>query len=637
MGKKLQYKRLLMLTMLLAAAFAGLGYRLVDLQVLQHGGLLEEAQRNTHYTYRLQPRRGDILDDRGNLLATSVFVKTVFGDPVLISNREPEVAHAIAPLLQMSESEIIQKLTPKTHVNEKGETVTNRYVVLKRKVPSDVWEKIRERMEKLTFGVNEKHLPKKEQAFYHDLREKGICTDPADDQMRIYPNGSLAAHVLGFVGTSDRTNNSGWHVQDTAGKDGIELYFDSKLRGVGGWRVTERDGHHREVVALREEDVEAHDGLNVVLTIDSVIQHYVEMALAEAMQKHSPISVSGMVIRPRTGEILAMAMLPNYDPNNPGVLSDPTAEKNRVVLDVAEPGSTFKAVVVSAALSDGIVKLTDQFDCEHSRFSFAGRVLHDHESYGVLSVENIIAKSSNIGAAKIGILMGQERLYEHLREFGFGEKTGIQLPKESRGILNDLTNWHKISIAQVPMGQGVAVTPLQMAMAMCAIANKGVLMRPMLVKALQEQDGTVVTKFAPQAVRRVISEAADREIIEALKTVVTDGTAKNAAMTNYTVAGKTGTSQKNDGHKYLDKYYASFIGFLPADNPEICIYVSLDDPKGSLHQGGQAAAPVFKEIAEKTANYLNIKPDKGSGGTAPDSLLTVGAEQLLRTVAHRPQ
>jgi cell division protein FtsI/penicillin-binding protein 2 len=637
MGKKLQYKRLLMLTLLLTAAFAGLGYRLVDLQVLQHDELSQEAQSNTHYTYRLEPRRGDILDDKRNLLATSVFVKTVFADPVLIGNHQAEIAHALAPLLQLNETELVQKLATKIHANDKGDSITNRYVVLKRKVATDIWEKIRQTMDKLTFGVNEKHLPKKEQAFYRDLREKAICTDPVDDQLRVYPNGSLAAHVLGFVGMTERTNSNGARSEELAGKDGIELSQDVRLRGVRGWRVTERDRQHREVVALREEDVEAQDGLNVMLTIDSVIQHYTELALAEAMQKYSPISASAIIVRPQTGEILAMAILPNYDPNFPGVISDPSAEKNRIIIDVAEPGSTFKSVVVSSALSDGVVKLTDEFDCEHSRFNYAGRTLHDHESYGVLSVENIIAKSSNIGAAKVGILMGEQRLYEHLREFGFGQKTWIELPNESWGILHGVNKWTKVSIAQIPMGQGVAVTALQMTMAMGAIANKGMLMRPTLISAMLQQDGTVVEKNSPHPVRRVISDAADREIIEALKTVVTDGTGKNAAMTNYTVAGKTGTAQKNDGHKYLDKYYSSFIGFFPADNPEILIYVGLDDPKGGLHQGGQAAAPVFKAIAEKTANYLNIRPDRSVDTPVPDALPAVGAEPVLRTAATRTQ
>ena len=642
MGRKLQYKRLVMLTVLLAAAFAGLGYRLVNLQLMPHPELTEEAEKNTHYTYRLEARRGDIFDAKNNQLATSVFVKTVFADPSLIGNHQTQVAHAIAPLLQMDENELIQKLTPTTHANKKGEILTNRYVLLKHKVSTETWEKVWNRMTNLALvppGVIEKKLPKKEKQFLHDLRLQAICTEPLDDQLRVYPNANLAAQVLGFVGVVERTNTEGKRYFETAGKAGIELYMDDKLDGVGGWRVTERDGYHSELLRLREQDVEARDGYNVILTIDSVIQHDVEIALAEAMQKSSPISASAIVIEPKTGKILAMASLPNFNPNNPGVLTDPTAQKNRLIVDVAEPGSTFKSVVVSSALSDGIVKLSDQFNCESGRFAFAGRILHDHESYAMLTVENIVAKSSNIGAAKVGILMGKERLYQHLREFGFGQRTGIQLPGESRGILHDVKDvkhWTEVSIAQIPMGQGVAVTSLQMAMAMSAIANNGVLMRPLLVNSLQAQDGTVIAKYSPQPVRRVISESSVPLILQALKAVVTDGTAKNAAMTNYTVAGKTGTAQKNDGHKYyMDKYYASFIGFFPADNPEVLIYVSLDEPKGSLHQGGQAAAPVFKEIAEKVANYMNIPPDKAVEAAVPDVLSSVSAEQPLRTAARQ--
>ena len=208
---------------------------------------------------------------------------------------------------------------------------------------------------------------------------------------------------------------------ETSGQDGIELSLNSKLSGVRGWRVTETDRRGRELVALREQDVEPRDGLNVVLTIDSVIQHIVETALADAMEKHTPISISGIVVRPRTGEILAMATLPNFDPNNPGAASA-DARRNRVITDMVEPGSTFKIVVVSGALNDGVVRLTDTFDCEHGHFDFAGRVLHDHEPFGVLSVESIITKSSNIGAAKIGIKLGESRLYDYIRNYGFGTR-----------------------------------------------------------------------------------------------------------------------------------------------------------------------------------------------------------------------
>ncbi|MDB6064342.1 MAG: spoVD 1 [Pedosphaera sp.] len=623
-----------MLAMLLATAFVGLGYRLVDLQVLRHVELAKESQKWTHLTYRLVPRRGDILDIKGNLLATSVFVKTVCADPSLIGTNTVEVAHAIAPLLQLNEAEVAQRIIPRYRTNEAGKLIASQRVLLKRKVSAEVWEKVRDAMARLAFVADEKALTKTARAYYQSLREKGIYTDPIDEQLRSYPNQRLASHVLGYMGTVQREQD-GVIVDESIGLDGIERFFNTNLCGVRGWRVTERNRKNVEVVSFREQEVEARDGLSVVLTIDSVIQHIVESALAEAMERNSPVSASAIVIRPRTGEILAMATLPDFDPNNPGAPgTTDDARRNRVIADVAEPGSTFKIVVVSGALNDHIVKLTDEFDCEHGRFLFAGRMLHDHVALDTLTVENIITKSSNIGAAKIGIKMGKERLSDYIRDFGFGDRTGIQLKGEVWGIVKSHTNWTKVSIAQIPMGQGVAVTPLQMAMAMSAIANKGVLMRPMLVDHLVDEDGNVVARFSPQRVRRVIGEEADKDIIQALKTVTTgDGTAEGAKLEHYTVAGKTGTAQKVENARYVDKFYSSFIGFFPADNPEICIYVCLDDPKGG-HYGGKVAAPVFKQIAEKAANYLNIRPDKDDSAL-PDSLAPGGAGQPMKTVAAR--
>src|SRR5579872_6824506 len=286
MVKKMQYRRLLLLAMLLGAAFAGLGYRLVDLQVLRDEDLQKEASEETKHTYHLEPRRGDILDIKGNLLATSVFVKTVVVDPRLIGNRQAEVARALAPLLQTNEAWLAQRLLPGLHKNDKGEDVTNSYVVLKRKVSAEAWQKIHDTMAGLSFGLDEKHLPKKERAFYRLLREKAIFAD--DDQLRTYPNQSLAAHLLGYIPVE--RNDDG----DDVGGDGIERALNSQLSGVRGWRVTERDRQQREMVALREQDVEPRNGLNVVLTIDSVIQHILETALAEGMEKAQPISVSGI-------------------------------------------------------------------------------------------------------------------------------------------------------------------------------------------------------------------------------------------------------------------------------------------------------------------------------------------------------
>jgi cell division protein FtsI/penicillin-binding protein 2 len=411
--------------------------------------------------------------------------------------------------------------------------------------------------------------------------------------------------------------------------------LNSKLSGVRGWRVTETDNRKREVVWLRDQDVEPHDGYNVVLTLDAVVQNILETALAEGMEKHSPISISGMVIRPRTGAILAMATLPTFDPNSPGA-SVPDSRRNRVIADLVEPGSTFKIVVVSGGLNERKMTLKTVYDCERGAFVYGGRTLHDHDPYGLLTVEEIITKSSNIGAAKVGIALGQEQLYAYIRDFGFGVRTGIPLPGEVNGIVHPTDKWYKVSLAQIPMGHGVCVTPLQMAMAMAAIANNGALMRPMLVDRLQDQDGHVVAKYGPQKVRQVLSPETSRQMVQALKTVVTkDGTAPKAALEHYTVAGKTGTAQKVENGAYVrGKYISSFIGFFPADHPELCISIVLDQPKG-LHYGGLTAAPVFRQVAERTASYLNIPPDRVEESGGP-GVFEIGAEDRpVRTASAR--
>ena len=600
---------MLLLLGLLGLAFAGLGYRLVDLQLFRHDELAALAQQNTQLQYFREPRRGSILDAHGNLLATSIFVKTVCADPVLIGNQQAAVAHALAPLLHVSEADLYQRLLPRVRQNEKGEMVTNRYVVLRHKVRDETWQEIQSAMSRLSFGPDEAGLSRDQRAFYRNLRAQAIFAGPVDDQLRVYPNGSLAAHVLGFVNT-DELSVDGQSVLETSGQDGVEMSLNSALSGVPGWLVTEMDRRRQELASLRDQDVTPRDGYNVVLTIDGVIQHIVETALTNAMDKHTPISITGIVIRPQTGEILAMATLPDFDPNNPGA-SPADARRNRVISDIMEPGSTFKIVVVSGALNDGVVQLNDTFDCDHGHFAYAGRILHDHEPFDLLTTEGIITKSSNIGAAKIGIRLGEDRLYDYAWDFGFGERTGIPLPGEVGGILHPVNDWTKVSIAQIPMGQGVAVTRLQMAMAMCTVANGGRLMQPMLVSRLVDRNGDVVAQYAPQMLRQVISPATDKLMVEALKTVVSpEGTAPDAAMKDYVVAGKTGTAQKAGPGGYLPgKYFASFIGFFPADNPQLCISVVMDDPKEGYY-GGQVCGPIFKEIAERCASYLNIPSDQ---------------------------
>lgn len=617
MAKRLQFRKLLMLALLLVAAFAGLGYRLVDIQYVRHDELSAKAESNTRREFLFEPRRGDILDIKGNVLATSAFAKTICADPSLMNDQQADVvARAIAPLLRANDRLLFQRLAARIRVNDKGETNLIQYVRLQQRVPVETWQKIQATMTNLSFGVDERKLPKTEQAAYRALRQKAIFAE--DYPIRVYPNQALAAHVLGYAQTEDvQINNN--IASEIVGEDGIERTMNKKLSGAPGWRLTETDRRGRELVSMREQDLDARDGLNVVLTVDSVIQNMVETALADAMEKHSPVSATGIVMRPRTGEILAMATLPNFDPNNPGAVSA-DARRDRVITDVMEPGSTFKIVVVSGALNDHVITLNDTFDCENGHFAFAGRVLHDHEAYGILTSEGIITKSSNIGAAKIGIKLGEDRLYDYIARYGFGERTELPLPGEVSGIVHPIKDWSKVSVAQIPMGQGIAVTRLQMLMAMCAIANGGVLMRPMLVDHLEDENGHVVVRYSPQAVRRTTDEFAAKLMVEALKTVVSpEGTAPKAAMDHYTVAGKTGTAQKAEKGGYGHKYVASFIGFFPADDPELCISVVLDEPKEGYY-GGQVAGPVFKEIAERAANYLNIRPDIEDKNTAPDVL-----------------
>lgn len=605
--------------LLLLLGYAGLACWLFDLQVLRHESLGSQAQQTRELLRVRDARRGDIRDANGNVLATSYFVKTVCADPGLIGTQQVAVARAIAPVLGMSETELIQKLTPRVRVREDGRAVTNRYVVLKRRVMPETWSRVRVAMSNLDFGLTGMKLSRRERAFYDNLRARAIFVEPVDDQVRYYFGSNLMSHVVGHMVVSEKEFQGRSYVSAVGGA-GVEMMFEKELAGVPGWFVSEADVRGQEIGGSRVQDLAPQDGLNVVLTLDASVQHMVRAALQEVMAKHTPVSASAVVVRPRTGEVLAMVCLPDFDPNDPGAYP-PESRRNRLICDVYEPGSTFKVVTIAAALNEGVVDLDDRIFCENGRFEFAGRVLRDHEPYGVLSVREIISKSSNIGAAKIGIMLGEERLYRYILGFGFGARTGIMLPGEVAGIVHPVRSWSKLSISRIPMGQEVAVTPLQMVMAICAIANRGWLMQPMIVRGVEDRFGRPVVRYDPLPVRQVVSEATAARMVEALKRVVSrDGTAVRAAVPGYTVAGKTGTAQKvmEGARGYAPgKYFSSFIGFLPASDPQICIGVFVDEPKNGYY-GGQVAAPVFRQIAEKLVGYLGISPDslQDSGGEA---------------------
>jgi cell division protein FtsI (penicillin-binding protein 3) len=598
---------LLALAIFMGLVFAALAARLVDLQVWKHDKYRAIAEKLTKRVYFREPRRGDILDVNGNPLATSLPVKRVCADPSLMGRHHAEVARALARALEYKESDLAGLLYP-WRTNSDGTISQRRFVDLRRKVNVEQWQQVTQAMAQLAFDVDDRKLPRAERRFYRLLRQSSVFAE--DDQLRVYPSGRLAAHVLGFVQEVDREFNDS-AVTELKGVDGIERWFHTQLAGMRGWRITETDGRRSEVVMNRGQDVEARPGLNVVLTIDMVIQNILETELAEAKEKFNPTSAMGMVVRPRTGEVLAMAVLPNYDLNLPGksALDD---RRNRIISDQLEPGSTFKIVTISAALNEEVVKLSDTINCENGIWYFMGKPLRDSGPHDFLTVENVVTKSSNIGTAKIAIMMGERRLYDYVRAFGFGSRTGITLDGEVFGTVHSVKEWDRLKISRIPIGQGIAVTHLQMMMAMSAIANRGRLMQPLLVSRLEGPNGDTFAQYHPRMVRRVVSEHAAKETVGALKKVVlTDGTAVKAQLEHYTVAGKTGTAQKPGKGGYTAEWVASFIGFFPADEPEVCISIMFDEPDASKgYYGGQTAAPVFKRVAEQVANYLKIRPDR---------------------------
>jgi cell division protein FtsI/penicillin-binding protein 2 len=554
-----QKTRVLIVVTCVSLAFTALGGRLVQLHLFRHGDLSAEAAANQQLVIQRQGRRGEIRDCNGNLLANSQSVRIVCADPSITASNAVGIAAKLAPLLRMDAGALQAKLTG-----------AGKYVRLKPKVDEDTIQQIKA------------------------LKIKGLVFE--DQYLRSYPHGPLGSHVIGFV--------DGEH----KGVQGIESAMDQYLAGVTGCEVIERDRKGREIRAFREEGVEPRDGYHVVLTVDQVIQHIAESELDKAMAEFRPQAGVIIVTRPKTGEILAMSSRPTFDLNQPG-LATADSRRNRCISDVAEPGSTFKIVNISGALNDGTIRLSDTFHCENGAWLYAGRILHDAHPYGALTVEQIVYKSSNIGAAKIAVQMGAARLSEYIRRYGLGRKTGIGLPGEVSGIAHPLAKWTGLSITRIPMGHEIAATPIQMVLAMNAIGNGGKLMKPIIVKRVVNADGRTVLENGPQQVAQCISPGTTALMSAALRRVATpEGTGPRAAVDGFDVAGKTGTAQKIEGGQYVRKYYSSFIGYLPASDPEISILVSLDDPSGGAYYGGTVSGPVFQRVAAKAVEYLGLHP-----------------------------
>jgi cell division protein FtsI/penicillin-binding protein 2 len=594
--------RLAVLAAGVVVAFLGLAAWLAVFQVWQHEHWGKLATDNLRRRTIRPARRGAVLDQRGVVLASSVPTKTICADPSMIFTQHVLVARTLAPLLGLPEPDLLRQLLPRVRRTSNGALVTNSYVLLKPDVPIERWQQVTQAMSRLNLNLPEpgKRLTSSLKSALHALRTKAIFG--IDDHLRQYPAGALAAQVLGFVESGDRETEQG-HVFEDHGVGGIELTLDDVLTGVHGWQTP-------------IEDVAPRDGLNVILTLDANVQHMVEDELMKAFAKYHPASVCCVVVRPRTGEILALASLPNFDPNAPSAKG--AGQLNHVISDLYEPGSTFKIVTITTALDAGLLTLDETVFCENGRWLYGGKYLHDHHPYGVLPFETVVAKSSNIGTAKAALRLGVGGLHHTVTNFGFGQMTSIPLPGELGGVVYATNRWNKLSITRVPIGHEVSATPLQMAMAMAAVANGGVLMQPRLVDRLEDTTGRVVRVFPTNALRRVSGPAACREMKRALRSAASEeGTASAARLEYYSVAGKTGTAEKyvkgqngRPGTYKSGKYYASFIGFLPVDQPELCILVGMDEPDKRVgHMGGGVAAPVFRGIAERVASYLRLPPD----------------------------
>jgi cell division protein FtsI (penicillin-binding protein 3)/stage V sporulation protein D (sporulation-specific penicillin-binding protein) len=556
------------------ALFSAFSFRLVYLQMIKHDEYAGLAAEKHVYKQAIYAERGAILDANNEVLAHNTPVETVVADATHLNNRE-----ALIPLLrdalEIPAGELAEKL--------EGD---RRYIVLKREVPVAVATALREKLRA------------------QNLR--GIYFER--DSTRIYPNGTMLCHVIGFTDFDHR------------GIQGVESSMEEYLHGQDGYRFIEHNRAGQEMVLYRGQERTPRNGYQVHLTIDLNLQNIVENEIDAAMREYTPQKATIILMRPQTGEILAMANRPAFDLNERSE-AKPEQMKNRAIIDMMEPGSTFKIVAAAAALNEHKVRPDTTIFCENGIWNFGGRPLHDHKAYGELSVQDILVKSSNIGAAKLAISVGEQKFYEYIRRFGFGERTGIELPGEISGVIRPPQSWSKISITRIPMGHEVGVTPLQMTVAMATIANGGKLVTPRIVKSITSEDGKTVSTFSPVVLRQVISPETARQIGNALRGVVSDrGTAAAAAVPGFTISGKTGTAQKVDPHGGYEqgKYVVSFTGYLPSDHPEFVGLVVLDDAhtkKPELNYGGLVAGPIFSHIAEKAARYLDLQPHEELGKT----------------------
>jgi cell division protein FtsI (penicillin-binding protein 3) len=557
-SKKWLKLRLVSVLIFFLVLFIALFSRAFQLQVLSGEKLKNLAQRQHMATLQLQPERGMIYDRNGEKLAVSVLADSVCADPTRIAD-PVRASQQIAGILNLDKQVVMKKiLEPKS------------FCWLARRISPD------------------------QAANVDNVEIEGIFL--VKEPKRFYPNGQLAAHLLGFVGA------------DANGLEGLENKYDDILKGKPEKLAWARDAKGKKIfLRVGNNEAKKDESVNLVLTIDSRIQYLVETHLKEAVVSKGAKGGIAIVMDPKTGEILAMANEVGFNPNNINGLT-PEKWRNRAVTDYFDPGSTFKPFLVAGALEEKTIRESEKFYCEDGNYKVANRVIHEanRKRHGQLSVRDILKYSSNIGAVKIAQKLGKEKFYQYIDNFGFGMKTGIDLPGESPGLVRPVKKWTKVDTATIAFGQGVSVTAIQMISAMSAIANGGVLMKPYILRSVTDKNNIPIKMYNPTVVRKVVSVETAKRMTNMLTEVVgsADGTGKNANIVNVAVAGKTGTSQKFDfsrGVYSSEKVRTSFMGFFPADNPQVAILVILDEPQRDKW-GGVAAAPVFKSIGEQILN-----------------------------------
>ena len=568
----LSIRRTLFVAAFVAFWMLGISARLVHLQVTRHDNLVARARQQQQDAIETSPTRGPVLDREERELARTIDTTSVFIAPDEFKkdkkDTEVQVAAAIGCTAESLSS--LLGLDQKAVFNQINEARNSgrRFLWIARRIAPDKAELL-EKME--LAGVHTRKEPK-----------------------RYYPNGSLAANVLGFVGL------------DGNGLAGIEQVYNEKIVGEPGKIFIEKDSLGR---AYESTEVLGRPGQSIILTIDQSIQYQAEAALTTAIEQSGAKAGTAIVLDPHTGDILALANAPTFDPNDVGAAT-PAQRANWALQNIYEPGSTFKIVAFSAAIEKGLAKPDDHIDCQMGSITVAKRLIHDHHPFGNLTIADALAKSSNVAAIKLGLRVGDPTMYDYITRFGFGSRTGIELPGETAGLVRPLSRWQPSSIGSVAIGQEVGVTPLQMVAAFGALANDGVRIAPHLIREIRNANGIATYRPSPEQ-HRVISKETAKALRGMLEGVTLNGTAKKAQLDGYTAAGKTGTAQKIDPKTKTyssTKFVASFVGFAPVNNPAVVIIVVIDEPGGSYH-GGDVAAPVFRQIAEQILPEMGVLPD----------------------------